>query len=189
MESSSPTPTAQPEPARREALSSRAAPLHSQKNWDSNGQGLQMKTELSSQPRSFIGPVRKNRSSPPTEARVGPGVPGRGPFPPQDLAARWSREVRAGHRLRDLWEGNGWQGREPSTCSCTQLPAPAGFPVSSPGWGAPTSRPWRFFVCWFLDPHGPSCSSTFSRKASELPGQGCRVLRWDSPSDDQVALP
>lgn len=75
----------------------------------------------------------------------------------------------------------GGRDGEPSTCSCTQHP-PAGLPVSSPGWTLPTSRPWRFCLLAFLDPHGPSCSSTPLQEGFvELLRAGLQGLRWDSP--------
>ena len=76
MESSSPSPRPSPEPARREGPVRRdaATPTSQPKELGpNNGQGLALdeSPELSSQPRSFIGPVRKGGSGPPYRGKGG----------------------------------------------------------------------------------------------------------------------
>lgn len=158
-------------------------PLHSQKKLGpSNGQGLapDENPELSSQPRSFIGPVRKERSGPPTEARVGPGVPGRGPFPTTRPSRPVEQRSGQGTGSGTCGEGNGWQGR--GAFHLLLHTAPAGRPACLlTRVDTPTSRPWRFCLLAFLDPHGPSCSSTFSRKASELLRAGLQGPQMGQP--------
>lgn len=177
--SRAPPPQPSPEPARREGpvRHDAATPTsQSKKLGPSNGQGLapDENPELSSQPRSFIGPVRKEWSSPPTEARVGPGVPGRGPFP----TTRPSCPVE--QRSGTCGEGNGWQGR--GAFHLLLHTAPAGRPACLlTRVDTPTSRPWRFCLLAFLDPHGPSCSSTFSRRASELLRAGLQGPQMRQP--------
>lgn len=60
------------------------------------------------------------------------------------------------------------------------------------GADTPTSRPWPLLFCLlghcFSILAGPAAALPPLGSLQNLPGQGCSVLRQDSPSDDQVAL-
>lgn len=60
------------------------------------------------------------------------------------------------------------------------------------GADTPTSRPWPLLFCLlghcFSILAGPAAALPPPGSLQNLPGQGCSVLRQDSPSDDQVAL-
>lgn len=157
-------------------------PLHSQKNWDPvmARAAPDENPELSFPAQVLYRTCQKRTERSPYRGKGGARVPGRGPFP----TTRPSRPVeqRSGQAQAQgpAGEGNGWQGR--GAFHLLLHTAPAGRPACLlTRVDTPTSRPWRFCLLAFLDPHGPSRSSTFSRKASELLRAGLQGPQMGQP--------
>lgn len=116
------------------------------------------------------------------------GCQGEGPSPPPRPSRPVEQRSGQGTGSGTCGEGNGQQGRErpppaPAHSTC-QLACP------SPHRGGHSHLQALAVLSagpsWILT--GPAAAPPPPGSLWNRPGQGCRVLRWDSPSDDQIAL-